>query len=79
MRFFLERSASFVYFTQPPRSIHRFKKFLVVVTVWYRNFFKPETNNPMKKTENATHPNLAVYALMMVTVLLLACMWLMRG
>ena len=50
-----------------------------MVTVWYRNFFKPETNNPMKKTENATHPNLAVYALMMVTVLLLACMWLLRG
>jgi hypothetical protein len=33
----------------------------------------------MKKTEKLTHPNLAVYALMMVTVLLLACMWLLRG
>lgn len=33
----------------------------------------------MKKTENATHPNIAVYAMMMVTILLLACMILLRG
>jgi hypothetical protein len=57
-----------------------------IASIFYRGhglvplfFIKPETNNPMKKTEKLTHPNLAVYALMMVTVLLLACMWLLRG
>jgi preprotein translocase subunit Sec61beta len=33
----------------------------------------------MKKTENAAHPNIVVYALMMVTLLLLACMLFLRG